>query len=95
MKKYQKFLSENFHFLVVTFSVHLNRHVFVHMNIGYCNCVFASCFCLLLISSHFAASGRLCFVVMDFLAGWLHLYSGLPLSQTTRYCNFQFAITAV
>ena len=28
-KKYQKFLSENFHFLVVKFSVHLNRHVFV------------------------------------------------------------------
>ena len=28
-KKYQKFLSENFHCLVVKFSVHLNRHVFV------------------------------------------------------------------
>ena len=25
----KKFLSENFHFLVVKFSVHLNRHVFV------------------------------------------------------------------
>ena len=28
-EKYQKFLSENFHFLVVKFSVYLNRHVFV------------------------------------------------------------------
>ena len=26
---YQTFLSENFHFLVVQFSVYLNRHVFV------------------------------------------------------------------
>ena len=29
MKKYQKFLSENFHFLVVKFSVYFNRYVFV------------------------------------------------------------------
>ena len=29
MKKYQNFLSENFHFLVVKFSVYLNRRVFV------------------------------------------------------------------
>ena len=28
-EKYQNFLSENFHVLVVTFSVYLNRHVFV------------------------------------------------------------------
>ena len=28
-EKYQTFLSENFHFLVVKFSVYLNRHVFV------------------------------------------------------------------
>ena len=28
-EKYQNFLSENFHFLVVEFSVYLNRHVFV------------------------------------------------------------------
>ena len=28
-EKYQDFLSENFHFWVVKFSVHLNRHVFV------------------------------------------------------------------
>ena len=28
-EKYQNFLSENFHFLVGKFSVHLNRHVFV------------------------------------------------------------------
>ena len=26
-EKYQNFLSENFHFLVVKLSVHLNRHV--------------------------------------------------------------------
>ena len=29
MKIYQNFLYENFHFLVVKFSVFLNRHVFV------------------------------------------------------------------
>ena len=29
MKKYKSFLSENFHFLVVKFSVYLNRRVFV------------------------------------------------------------------
>ena len=29
MKKYQNFLSENFHILVVKFSVFLNRRVFV------------------------------------------------------------------
>ena len=28
-EKYQNFLSENFHFLVVKFSVYLNKHVFV------------------------------------------------------------------
>ena len=28
-KKYQNFLSENFHFLVVKFSLYLSRHVFV------------------------------------------------------------------
>ena len=28
-EKYQSFLSENFQFLEVTFSIHLNRHVFV------------------------------------------------------------------
>ena len=27
--KYRNFLSENFHFLVVKFSIYLNRHVFV------------------------------------------------------------------
>ena len=34
MKKIRIFLSENFHFLVVKFSVNLNRHVFVM-----CNCI--------------------------------------------------------
>ena len=29
MKNIRVFLSENFHFLVVKFSVYLNRHVFV------------------------------------------------------------------
>ena len=34
MKKYQNFLSENFQFLVVNFSVYFNRHVFViHVSI--------------------------------------------------------------
>ena len=31
-EKYQHFLSENFHFLVVKFSVYLNKHVFVMYN---------------------------------------------------------------
>ena len=30
-EKYQNCLSENFHFLVVKFSVYLNRHVFIMM----------------------------------------------------------------
>ena len=29
MKEHKNFLSENFHMLVVKFSVYLNRHVFV------------------------------------------------------------------
>ena len=29
MKKYQRFLSENFQFLEVKLSIYLNRHVFV------------------------------------------------------------------
>ena len=29
MKKYQSFLSENFQFLEMKFSIYLNRHVFV------------------------------------------------------------------
>ena len=29
MKKYQSFLSKNFQFLEVKFSVYLNRHVFI------------------------------------------------------------------
>ena len=28
-EKYKKILSKNFHFLVVKFSIYLNRHVFV------------------------------------------------------------------
>ena len=32
-EKYQNFLYENFQFLVVKFSVYLNRHVFVMQNI--------------------------------------------------------------
>ena len=28
-EEYENFLSENFYFLVVTFSVYLNRHVFI------------------------------------------------------------------
>ena len=39
MKKYQRFLSENFHFLLVKFLIYLNRHVFVmhvqHGNTGW------------------------------------------------------------
>ena len=31
-KKYQSFVSENFQFLLVNFSVYLNRRVFVRLN---------------------------------------------------------------
>ena len=38
-EKYQNFLSENFHFLVVKFSVYLNRRVFVMLrNFSVLNC---------------------------------------------------------
>ena len=33
-EKYQKFLSKNFHFLMVKFSVYLNRHVSVMIYFG-------------------------------------------------------------
>ena len=33
-EKYQIFLSENFHFLVVKFSVYLNRHVFIMIKVS-------------------------------------------------------------
>ena len=32
MKNIKKILSENFHFLVVKFSIYLNRHVFVMLS---------------------------------------------------------------
>ena len=60
-EKYQNFLSENFHFLVVKFSVYLNRHVFV------------MCRFLFLISPSFCASRGLCFEIVVFL-GYLHIY---------------------
>ena len=31
-EKYQNYFSENFQFLVVTFSVYLNRHVFIMLS---------------------------------------------------------------
>ena len=34
-EKYQNCLSENFHFLVVKFSVYLNRHVFIMYSAKY------------------------------------------------------------
>ena len=36
-EKYQNFLSENFHFLVVKFPVYLNRHVFVMKSTDHVN----------------------------------------------------------
>ena len=42
-KKYQNFLSENFHFLVVKFSVYLNRRVFV-MLCGVCCRSYKECY---------------------------------------------------
>ena len=39
MNKYQSFLSENFQFLEVKFSIYLNRHVFVmHVRRCWMNC---------------------------------------------------------
>ena len=38
-EKYQNVLSETFHFLVVTFSVYLNRHAFVMLIQFLCKCV--------------------------------------------------------
>ena len=35
MKKYQSSLSENFQFLKVKFSIHLNRRVFVMFGVGF------------------------------------------------------------
>ena len=55
MKNIGFFLSENFQFLVVKFSVYLNRHIFVILR-----------HCLFLISSS-GASGRLCFVIVAVL----------------------------
>ena len=41
MKNIRIYLSENFHFLVVKFSVYLNRHVFVMMlSVTILNCAF-------------------------------------------------------
>ena len=40
MKKISEFLSENFQFLVVNFSIYLNRHVFVMFSkTGVCRCL--------------------------------------------------------
>ena len=36
-EKFQNFLSENFHFLMVKFSIYLNRRVFV-MFLRFCKC---------------------------------------------------------
>ena len=41
--EYQNFLSENFQFLEVKFSIHLNRRVFVMSYLVlFCSCVFQS-----------------------------------------------------
>ena len=45
MKKYQCFLSENFQFLDVKFSIYLNRHVFV-MCCTQCDLKMSALFCL-------------------------------------------------
>ena len=46
-EKYQNFLSKNFQFMVVKFSVYLNRHVFVMQTALMCRliCIFAGCTC--------------------------------------------------
>ena len=67
MKKYQRFLSENFQFLEVKFSIYLNRHVFVMDFI----CGFF-CHYLFLLSLSFVAWGRPCLVIVAF-ARFLYL----------------------
>ena len=47
MKKYQSFLSENFQFLEVKFSIYLNRRVFVMENRIELSLVVSSLFCKL------------------------------------------------
>ena len=46
MKKYQRFLSENFQFLEMKFSIYLNRPVFVMP------CFLLTCFCLASVTLH-------------------------------------------
>ena len=53
--KYQIFLSENFHFLVVKFSVYLNRHAFV-MVCGVCGVLICSSFFLPVVPGEGCAS---------------------------------------
>ena len=60
------FSSESFHFLVIQFSIHLNRRVFVMV-----------CHYLFFISPSVGASRRLCSVIVPFPAH-LHLNFGAP-----------------
>ena len=47
MKKISEFLSENFQFLEVKFSIYLNRHVFVmSLNVDYSGILFAQLYCI-------------------------------------------------
>ena len=75
MKKYRSFLSENFQFLEVKFSIYLNRCVFVM-------CVFVMwrlcCPYLFLISPSCDTSGRLCLLNVAF-PGHLQFYFSVPI----------------
>ena len=66
-QKYENgFLSENFHFLVVKFSVYLNRRDFVICSSSLLLSVIASVLLCLIISYSFGTSVRLCFMIITF-----------------------------
>ena len=70
VKNIRCFLSEKFHFLVLKFSVYLNRHVFVMLRYrSFCTCVGGFIYCVYFVmlcspTLRFGAYGRLFFVIV-------------------------------
>ena len=81
MKTLSEFLSENFQFLVVKFSIYLNRRIFVMVHLWFH--LRRLRYHLFLISPSFGASGRLYFVIVLF-PGYLYLYFSLKLTHLCR-----------
>ena len=91
-EKYQIFFSENFHFLVVKFSVHLNRRVYV-MVFGYKTSsndsfvsymLFCQCKCtvfLKLSQNYFSLSVR----PLNNVGTWRHSFPSLSVSTTLSW----------